>query len=120
MEDKLLIICTYGPENPEKSTLAFVLANGALSTDVKVTVILQANAVLLAKKGEAEKVSHPGLMPMGELMKSFIELEGELLLCNPCVKNRGLTSDELLPESKLIAAGTVVDEVMRAKSVVTY
>ena len=55
--EKIVIISTIGAENPEKATLPFVLAGAAQATDVEVAIILQANAVVLGKKGEAEKIN---------------------------------------------------------------
>lgn len=118
--EKIVIISTIGEENPEKATLPFVLATAAQSMDVEVVVILQSSAVLLAKNGEAEKVNAKGLMPLKKLLDTFIELGGTLMLCSPCVKERNISFDELISGSVLIAAGTVVTEVLSATSVVTY
>ncbi len=119
--EKIVIIVTSGPENQEKVTLPFVMATAAQTMDVEVTVILQAAAVLLAKKGGCgENVHAPGLMPLKQLMDTFIELGGKLLLCTPCVKERGMKREELMEGSQLIAAGTVISEVLEAKSVLTY
>lgn len=120
MEEKLVIISTVGPENPEKSSLPFVVATAAQATDVKVSIIMQSNAVTLAKKGEAEKVNAVGFMPLKQLLDTYAEMGGELLLCSPCLKERGITPDQLLPCGKTIAAGTVVDEVMSATNVLSY
>ena len=118
--EKLVIISTIGDENPEKATLPFVLATAAQASDVEVVVILQANAVTLAKQGEAEKVNAKGFMPVKELLIAFANAGGKLLLCSPCLKARNISSDDLIAGTEIIAAGTVVVEVMSAKSVVTY
>jgi len=118
--EKLVIISTIGDENAEKATLPFVLATAAQSMDVEVTMILQSSAVVFAKVGEAEKTNAPGLMPLKKLLDTFIELEGKLMLCSPCLKERNISASELIDGSEIIAAGTVVLEVMSATSVVTY
>lgn len=118
--DKLVIISTTGPEFQEKATLPFVVATAAQSVDTHVVVILQASAVLLAKKGMAANVNAPGLMPMEKLMGTFIELGGELLICNPCIKERNIREEDLITGAKPIAAGTVVTEVLSAKASLTY
>ncbi|HYX07686.1 MAG TPA: DsrE family protein [Bacteroidales bacterium] len=118
--EKIVIISTTGPESPEKATLPFVLATAAQSMDVEVTVILQSEAVWLSKKGEAEKVRAKGLLPLKELLDTFIELEGKLMLCSPCIKERNISKEELIEGSELIAAGTVVTEVLSASNVVNY
>jgi len=118
--DKIVVISTTGPEFQEKATLPFVVATAAQTVDTHVVVILQASAVLLAKKGIAGNVNSPGLMPLKQLMDTFIELGGELLICNPCIKERHISEDELVAGAKPIAAGTVVTEVLSAKAVLTY
>jgi len=119
-EEKIVIISTIGPENQEKATLPFVVATAGQSMDVNVVIILQASAVLLAKKGAAEHVNAQGLMPLKKLMDTFIELGGQLLLCSPCIKERFINENDLVSGSKLIAAGTVISEVLSAKTVLTY
>lgn len=118
--EKIVIISTIGIENPEKATLPFVLAVAAQVTDVEVVIILQSSAVELAKTGEAEKVNAKDLMPLKELMDNYISQGGKLNLCSPCLKARNLTKEDLIEGSIIIAAGTVVAEVLSAKSVVTY
>ena len=118
--EKLVIISTIGDENPEKATLPFVLATAAQSMDVEVTMILQSSAVVFAKVGEAEKTNAPGFMPLKKLLDTFLELEGKLMLCSPCLKERNIAATELIEGSAIIAAGTVASEVLSATSVVTY
>ena len=118
--EKLVIISTVGGENPEKATLPLVLATAAQASDVEVVVILQAHAVMLAKQGEAEKVNAKGLTPVKELIDIYISSGGTLLLCSPCLKERNIAKEDLINGCSIIAAGTVVSEVMSANSVVTY
>lgn len=59
-------------------------------------------------------------MPLKELMNIFLENGGKLLLCTPCVKERGIAENELIEGSTLISAGTVITESLSAKAVLTY
>jgi uncharacterized protein involved in oxidation of intracellular sulfur len=118
--EKLVIITTVGSENPEKATLPFVLATAAQASDVEVVIIMQGPAVEIAKTGEAEKIVAKELMPLKELMDNYTGMGGKLNLCSPCLKARGITKEELVEGSVIIAAGTVVAEVMSARSVITY
>jgi len=119
-KEKLVIISTIGDENQEKATLPFVLATAAQASDVQVVVILQSNAVILGKKGEAEKIHANIFLPMKELIDTYINIGGTLLLCSPCLKERNIAKEDLISGCLIIAAGTVVSEVMSATSVVTY
>lgn len=118
--EKIVIITTQGMSNPEKASLPFVLATAAQATDVEVVMILQSEAVVLAKKGEAEKLNAKGFMPMKEMMENYLGMGGKLLLCSPCLKERNISKEELIEGSVIIAAGTVVSEVTSCKSVITY
>ena len=118
--EKLVIISTTGPDNIEKATLPFVVATAAQTLDAQVVIILQASAVLLAKKGMAENVNAQGFMPLKKLMDTFIELGGQLLICSPCIKERFIQPEDLVEGSKIVAAGTVVEEVLSATSTLTY
>ncbi|MFA9388799.1 MAG: DsrE family protein [Prolixibacteraceae bacterium] len=118
--EKLVIVTTIGSDHPEKATLPWVIGVAAQASDVEVVMILQSDAVVLAKQGEAEKIVAKGLMPVKELIDSYVEEGGKLLLCSPCLKDRNISSEQLIEGSVIIAAGTVVTEVLSAKSVLTY
>jgi predicted peroxiredoxin len=117
---KLLIISTIGPENAEKASLPFVLATASQALDVEVTMVLQSSAVVLAKQGEAGNVNAEGFQPLKEMLDTFLEAGGKLYLCSPCLNLRGITKAELIEGAEIVAAGTLVDEVMSASQVVTY
>lgn len=119
-DEKIVIISTTGCENPEKATLPFVLATAAQTNDVEVVIILQASSVVLAKKGEAEMIHPKDFMPLKDLMDAYISQGGKLLLCSPCLKSRNIKKEELIEGTEIIAAGTVVSEVLSAKSVINY
>jgi predicted peroxiredoxin len=119
-KEKLVIISTIGNEHPEKATIPYVMATAAQASNIEVVVILQSNAVLLAKQGEAEKVLSTAFMPVKQLIDTYINMGGKLLLCSPCLKERNITKEDLIDGTEIIAAGTVIAEVMSATSVMTY
>jgi uncharacterized protein involved in oxidation of intracellular sulfur len=120
-EEKILYLSTHGDENLDKASIPFVLANGALAMDVKATVILQANAVVFAKKGFAETVpAGGGFPPMHKLLSDFTELGGILQVCGPCIKERGITPDDLIGGATVTAAGQVNIAALEADAVFVY
>lgn len=119
-QDKLVIISTVGNENPEKATLPFVLATACQSLDSEVVMFLQSSAVVLAKKGEADSIRAEGLAPLKDLLDTFMEMEGTMYLCSPCIKERGISMDDVIDGAEVAAAGTLASEVLGAKSVITY
>lgn len=116
----MVVIVTVGPDNQEKATIPFVMATAAQTMDIEVTIILQADGVLLAKKGGVDKIAAPGFMPLKQLLDTFLELKGKFLICTPCVKSRGIIESDLIQGSQLIAAGTVVSESISANAVLNY
>ena len=119
-KEKLVIISTVGTENPEKATLPFVLATACQSLEADVVMFLQSSAVVLAKKGEAENVKADGLAPLKDLLDTFMEMGGTIYLCSPCIKERGISTEDVINGADVAAAGTLASEVMGAKSVATY
>jgi len=118
--EKLIIFGTHGPEDPERATLPFVIGNAALVMEVKVTIMLQGTAVIVAKKGCYEHVFAAGLPPLKELLDSFIEQGGTLLVCTPCIQERKITPDMLIETAKPVKAGRAVMEIMESNATMTY
>lgn len=119
--EKILYLSTHGDENLDKASIPFVLANGALAMDIQATVILQANAVFFAKKGFAETVpASGGFPPMQKLLSDFIELGGTIQVCGPCIKDRGITPDELIDGATVTAAAQVNLAAIEADAVFVY
>ena len=118
--EKLVVVATHGPEDAERATIAFVVANAGLAMEAKVTVILQGNAVGLATKGCYEHVFAAGFDPLKKLVDSFLELGGTILVCIPCIESRKITPDQLIPGPQTGKAGRVVQELLESTAVVSY
>jgi len=118
--EKILIFGTHGPEDPERACLPFVIGNAALVMEVQVTIMLQGSGVLIAKEGCYEHVFAAGLPPLKDLMDSFIEQGGALLICTPCIQERKITPDMLVTTAKPVKAARAVMEILEATNVMTY
>lgn len=119
--DKLVIMATHGPEDPERATIPFVMGCAALASDVEVVIGFQANGVSLARTGESEHVLAAGFPPLTKLMADYAELGGKLLVCSPCLKSRQINApDDLVPGAEVVAAARFVAEVLSATSSLAY
>ena len=119
--EKVLYICTYGGENPDKAHLPFVMANAALAMDIQATVVLQGNGVYLAQKGYIDHILPGGGFPsLNELMKSFMDLGGKLLVCVPCIKARNIKESDLIAGAQTTAAGALNIEAIESSAVFVY
>ncbi len=118
-QEKLVIMATHGPEDPERATIPFVMACAALASDVAVVMGFQADGVRLVHEGEAETVQAPEFPPLAKLLNDFRELGGTLLVCSPCVKSRGI-AESLVPGAEIVAAARFVAEVTSATNTLVY
>ena len=118
---KLILMCTHGPEDPERATIPFVMATAAQASDVEVILEFQANGVMLVRKGCAEHVFAAGFPPLKELMDIYLENGGKLFVCGPCVKSRQINpEEEFIPGATVVNAATFVKECTEATNVLVY
>ena len=117
--EKLVIMVTHGPDDPELATIPFVMAAAALASDVEVVVGFQAEGVRLVHRGEAETVQAPEFPPLAKLMADVRELGGTMLVCGPCVKSR-VIADDLVEGAQVVAAARFIAEVTSATSSLVY
>lgn len=117
---KLLIIATHAEEHPDKATLPFVVGNTALAMGTQVTIMLQTSAVFLATRGYADHVQAPGFPSLADLMATYKEADGKLLVCSPCLQARKIGAEQLIEEAQIVAGATLLAEIMESTKVITY
>lgn len=117
MPEKVVVNLSSGPEQPGRVTVAFLVADSALSSGKEVVVFLTQEAVRLAVTGEAEKVVEPGYKTVADLFRAVADAGGELYCCRPCCRTRGIESDHLVPNAR-IAGGMKLFEWMEDASTV--
>jgi predicted peroxiredoxin len=118
--EKMVYVLTHGAEDPERCTFPFVLAGAAMAMDVQCTVVIQGSAVFLVKKGIIEHVKVPGLTPLKELVDNFLENGGELLVCIPCLEERGIQASDVIEGATLGKSGKVVSRILEANATLVY
>ena len=119
-KEKIVYIATYAGENPEKASLPFVLATAACAMEVEAVVALQGTAVYLAKKGYLDNVFAAGLPPLKDLVQSFLDDGGQLLVCVPCIRERKIDESELIDGAEPVAAARLTTEILEANSTLVY
>lgn len=119
-KEKILYIATYAGENPEKASLPFVLANGALAMEVEAVVALQSTGVFLAKKGYLDNIFASGLPALKDLVKSFLDQGGKLLVCVPCIRERKIEESDLIPGARTVSAAALTQEILEANATLVY
>jgi predicted peroxiredoxin len=104
MAGKVLINLTTGMEDPEKVTLAFLVATAGLSHGKTVVIWTTKEAVRLGLPGTAQGEACDGCPPLERLFDQFAEGGGELWLCPICVNARGLNDAEKVANVKIVGA----------------
>ena len=118
--EKLVVMVTHGPEDPELATIPFAMAGAAVASDVEVVMGFQGEGCELVRKGVAETVHAPEFADLGGLLETVKEMGAQLLVCSPCVKSRGLSEDDLVEGAEIVAAGRFVAEVTSATNSLVY
>jgi predicted peroxiredoxin len=104
MASKAVISLTTGLEDPEKVTVAFLVALGAAESG-RPTLMFQAKeAVRLALDGVAAGVACEGCPALPDLLARFEKAGGMYMVCPICFNAKKLDKGALLPNAEL--AGT--------------
>ena len=103
--EKLVIVITHGLDN-ERSSVAWSVANGALASDMDLTVFLVASGSDWVRKGAADNAQlNPLDPPMKDMIQKVIDAGSTIMVCPPCAKMRGYSEESFI--DGVIFAGSV-------------
>jgi predicted peroxiredoxin len=105
MTSKVAISLTTGLEDPEKVTVALLVAVGAAEQGHPTLIFLAKEAVRLSQPGTAVGVACDGCPSLQELMARYESAGGRLLVCPICFNSKKLDEKRLLPYAEL--GGTI-------------
>ena len=111
MANRFCVNLTCAKDNPDKATVAFVLANAALGSGKDTLVFLSVEGVRLSQKGYAEDIREDGFAPLKELMESFAKAGGTIYVCSPCFKKRKLDENGLVAGASIVGGAKLVEFV---------
>ncbi len=104
MADKVLINLATGLEDPERVTVAFLVAGAALERGREVAMFLTKEAVRLAVPGHATGVACDGCPPLERIYEQFAQGGGLLLACPFCVNSRKLDAESFVGNARVAGA----------------
>ena len=105
MAGKAVISLTTGLEDPEKVTVAFLVAVGAAEQGRPTLMFLTKEAARLALEGVATGVACDGCPPLAELVDRYAKAGGRYLVCPICVQSKKIDSGNLIAGAEM--GGTV-------------
>jgi predicted peroxiredoxin len=111
MPGKLLINLATGLEDPERVTVAFLVAGAALQRGDDVAMWLTKEAVRLAMPGHAIGVACDGCPPLARLFEQYADGGGVLLTCPICFNGRALDVEAMTPNAELAGATPMLEWV---------
>ena len=102
---KIVIVIACGLDD-ERSSVAWSVANGAIASDLEVTVFLVSAGVDWVRKGAAENARlNPLDPPMHEMIRNIVEADSKIMVCPPCGIMRGYSEDDFI--DGVVFAGSV-------------
>jgi predicted peroxiredoxin len=87
---RVLISLTRGADDPDRATVAFVMANAAAALDKDTVVLLSTDGVWVGLPEHIDAIREEGFAPLAELVHTLLQAGGQIWACTPCVKKRGL------------------------------
>jgi predicted peroxiredoxin len=105
MANKAVISLTTGLEDPEKVTVAYLVAVGAAESGRPTLMFLTKEAVRLAIDGTAVGVACDGCPPLADLAKRYEAAGGQYYVCPICFNAKQLDDATLIAGAEL--QGTV-------------
>ncbi len=117
---KFVVSLTAAKNDTDKATVAFVIANAGIVSGQETIVFLSTEGVYLADKGYADDIHEEGFKPLKELIDSFVENGGQVWVCSPCFKRRGLEEANLIKNATIVGGAKLVEVLSQGAGSVSY
>ncbi len=95
-----LINSCFGPEDAERATVPFIIANAAAGKG-DARAFLTCDALNLVVKNGADGVAAKGYTPVKTLIDEFVEKGGHIWVCKVCAAVMGITQDDLIEGAEI-------------------
>ena len=121
MSDSFCIVLNHGKQDPDKATVAFVVATAALGSGKNTMVFLSTDGVWAGVKEEAAKVDEGvPFKPLSELIANFQAAGSRIVACAPCCKKRGIEAGALFDGVEIAGGAVLVEWLSNGSPCVSY
>jgi len=120
MAGKFCVSLTSAKDDPDKATVAFVVANAAVASDKETMVFLSTEGVRLSQQEYADDIREEGFAPLKELMENFVKAGGLIYVCSPCFKRRKLDEGKLIGGATIVGGAKLVEFLSDGAPCITY
>ncbi|WP_134774575.1 DsrE family protein [Ornithinimicrobium flavum] len=97
--NKAAVSLTTGLEDPERVTVAFLVAVAAAEAGRPTMMFLTKEAARLAVEGVAVAVACDGCPPLTTLMGRYAAAGGQMIVCGVCVDAKKLDPETFIPNA---------------------
>ncbi len=115
-----LIVTLSVNANDDVSTVAFTVANAAMSKGINVGIFLTSDGVELSKDGACEFTHVQPFKKLNELIEAFTTGGGTLWACAPCFNHRGLNVEETVEGTTVVGAGPMLDWIAEGAQTLSF
>jgi predicted peroxiredoxin len=116
---ELVVLMTRGTDH-ELSSVAFTIANGGITSGLKVYAFLTSAAVDLVRRRAVALTQVPPLEPLQALLDDFQRRGGVIWACPPCVKSRGYTQEDLIDGVKIVGASAMHERILAGAATLSF
>lgn len=116
---KLVVTVAHGTNN-DKSSVAFTIANAALSTGMEVAIFLTSDGVELSREKASDLTTVSPFKPLGELIEGFVQNGGVLWTCSLCFQHHGLDVEDTVEGNMVTGAGPMIDWIASGASTLSF
>ena len=93
---KIVIVISRGLDD-ERSSVAWSIANGAIASDLDVTIFLVSGGVDWVRKGAADNARlNPQDPPMKDMIDNVVDAGSRIMVCPPCGIMRGYSENDFI------------------------
>jgi predicted peroxiredoxin len=116
---ELVVLMTKGIDH-ELSSVAFTIANGGITSGLKVYAFLTSSAVDLVRKRGVDLTQVQPLDSLKSLIDDFLARGGTIWACPPCVKSRGYTAEDFIPGVKIVGASAMHERLLAGAATLSF
>jgi predicted peroxiredoxin len=116
---ELVVLMTKGIDH-ELSSVAFTIANGGITSGLKVYAFLTSSAVDLVRKRGVDVTQVQPLDSLKSLIDDFLARGGTIWACPPCVKSRGYTAEDFIPGVKIVGASAMHERLLAGAATLSF
>lgn len=104
----------------ELSSVAFTIANGGITSGLKVHAFLTSSAIDLVRRRGSELTQVMPLDPLKALIDDFLRRGGVIWACPPCVKARGYTQEDFIEGVTIVGASAMHERILAGAATLSF